>query len=85
MIKRNDNKGFTLIELLVVISIIGLLASVVLASLNSARTKAQVIRVTTNVKNYERGLELFFDTHSRYPGEDTTAYCLGSIAPGSTG
>lgn len=45
-----SQKGFTLIELLVVIAIIGLLSSVVLASLNSARTKAKITKAKMEMK-----------------------------------
>lgn len=66
-IKKN-NKGFTLIELLVVIAIIGILSSVVLASLNSARTKARDARRIADIKQIQLALELFYDANRYYPG-----------------
>ena len=62
------HKGFTLIELLVVISIIGLLSTVVLVSLNSARAKARDARRLADMKQISLALELFFDDNGRYPG-----------------
>lgn len=53
-------KGFTLIELLVVIAIIGILSSVVLASLNSARNKATNTSVKTNLANARAEAEIFY-------------------------
>ena len=40
--KSQNNRGFEMIELLVVIAVISILSSVVLASLNTAREKAQI-------------------------------------------
>ncbi|MHB1118010.1 MAG: prepilin-type N-terminal cleavage/methylation domain-containing protein [Minisyncoccota bacterium] len=59
-------KGFTLIELLVVIAIIGILASVVLASLNSARNKGADAAVKANLANMRAQAEIYNDTNSGY-------------------
>ena len=59
--------GFTLIELLVVIAIIGILASVVLASLNSARKKSRDARRVSDIKEVQLALELYFDEKIEYP------------------
>ncbi len=62
------NKGFTLIELLVVIAIIGILSSVVLASLNSARQKSRDARRIADLKQLQLALELYADSNSgQYP------------------
>ena len=64
---KNSKKGFTLIELLVVIAIIGILSSVVLASLNSARKKSRDARRVADIGQMKLALELVFDTAKAYP------------------
>ena len=58
---KNFNRGFTLIELLVVIAIIGILSSVVLASLNQARSKGADAAVKSNLNNIRAQAELLYD------------------------
>lgn len=62
-----ERRGFTLIELLVVISIIALLSSVVLSSLNSAREKARITRAITDLREVSKALELYYDSNGSYP------------------
>jgi len=70
---NNRKRGFTLIELLVVIAIIGILSSVVLASLNSARQKSRDAKRISDIKQLQLALELYFDSNNGYPSALSTA------------
>jgi len=67
MRNNRKKKGFTLIELLVVIAIIGLLASIVLVSLNNARGKARDSKRFSDLHQVTLALELFYDANTTYP------------------
>ncbi len=78
---KKYNRGFTLIELLVVIAIIGILASVVLVSLNSARKKGNDTRVISDVNQIRTALETGYNGTS-YP--DLAANALSASGPNAT-
>lgn len=67
--KKNLKQGFTLIELLVVIAIIGILASVVLVNLNSAREKGKDASAISSMSSLRAQVELEAD------GGDYSAAC----------
>ena len=60
-------KGFTLIELLVVIAIIGVLSSVILASLNTARQKSYDAKRFSDLRNVQQALDNYYTDHGVYP------------------
>jgi len=80
MYLKLSSRGFTLIELLVVIAIIGILASVVLASLNSARANARDAVRLSDMQQISKAMELYFLDIGRYPGETWCDSSRGSVA-----
>jgi prepilin-type N-terminal cleavage/methylation domain-containing protein len=77
-------RGFTLIELLVVIAIIGLLSSVILASLSSARAKARAAAIAGNLRNMIPAAEMALDATGNYSTASTSVVKILTAISGAS-
>ena len=72
-----NKKGFTLIELLVVIAIIGVLSTLAVVALGSARQKANDAKRLSDMKQVQTALELYYTDHNSYPTTTSSGIDVG--------
>ena len=66
-LRNNHKKGFTLLELLVVIGVIGVLSTIILVGLNSARQKARDAKRMQELRQVALALEMYYSIYEYYP------------------
>ncbi|MGE5425828.1 MAG: prepilin-type N-terminal cleavage/methylation domain-containing protein [Bacillota bacterium] len=76
-----NKKGFTLIELLVVIAIIGLLSTLSVLALNSARARSRDAKRIADVKQMQTALEMYYNDNNDYPATSPGLAALASTTP----
>lgn len=72
-------KAFTLIELLVVISLIGILATLVVANVNSARERARDAQRKSDLRNIQTALRLYYNDNTGYAPKVEIDAAFGTV------
>jgi type II secretion system protein G len=70
---KKTNKGFTLIELMVTIAIIGILSSIVMISVQSAKQQSKDAKRVSDINSIKLALNLFYNDKGYYPANLTTS------------
>ena len=80
--KNKSGSGFTLIELLVVVAIIGIVASIVIQNLSSARERAQNATRLSNIDQINKSLELYLtkSAGASFPTTASSWECIGLVS-----
>ena len=92
-LRKSMQQGFTLVELLIVVIILALLAAIVVPQFASSTDDAKLASLDTTLGNLRSAIDLYYQQHGEYPGENTAvdAACVagtdgtGTGGPGAQG